>query len=146
MTINSFPAQGEKGDDQGEKSMRVLLVDDSKTARTLLGRIFRELGGWEILEADNGKVALERVLESGSIDLACIDWNMPVMNGIDFLRVAKKLPSCSKTWMMMITTETEMDNISLAMVSGANEYVMKPFTREVILAKLELMGLIPFMD
>jgi two-component system chemotaxis response regulator CheY len=121
--------------------MRVLLVDDSKTARTLLGRIFKELGNWEILEAGNGQEALERLNEVDYLDLACIDWNMPVMNGLEFLKIAKKQPNFTETWMMMVTTETEMDNITKAMVSGANEYVMKPFTKEVILAKLEMMGL-----
>lgn len=122
--------------------MKVLLVDDSKTARNLLARIFKELGGWEIFEAENGQVALDKLASVDSMDLACIDWNMPVMNGLEFLKIAKKLPGFSETWMMMVTTETEMDNISQAMVSGANEYVMKPFTKEVILAKLEMMGLV----
>lgn len=121
--------------------MRVLLIDDSKTARLLLTRIFRELGNWDIYEAENGQQALELLAEIESIDLACIDWNMPIMNGLDFLKAAKKHPNFSETWMMMVTTETEMDNVRRAMVSGANEYVMKPFTKEVIMAKLEMMGL-----
>lgn len=126
--------------------MRVLLVDDSKTARHLLSRIFKELGNWEILEAENGQDALEVLGQVESMDLACIDWNMPVMNGLEFLKKAKKLPAFSETWMMMVTTETEMNNISQAMVSGANEYVMKPFTKDVILSKLELMGLVSSLE
>lgn len=126
--------------------MKVLLVDDSKTARNLLARIFKELGNWEILEAENGQVALDKLASIDSMDLACIDWNMPVMNGLEFLKIAKKLPGFTQTWMMMVTTETEMDNISQAMVSGANEYVMKPFTKEIILAKLEMMGLVSSLE
>lgn len=126
--------------------MRVLLVDDSKTARNILGRIFIDIGGWEILEAENGLVALEKLNETGAVDLACIDWNMPVMNGIDFLRNAKRHPSCSNTWMMMVTTETELNNVSLAIATGANEYVMKPFTKEMIVGKLEIMGLTSFRE
>ncbi|CAM3030426.1 response regulator [Legionella worsleiensis] len=126
--------------------MRVLLVDDSKTARTLLGRIFKELGNWEILEASNGEEALSRLNEVDSLDLACIDWNMPVMNGLEFLKIAKKQPNFAETWMMMVTTETEMDHITRAMVSGANEYVMKPFTKEIILGKLQMMGLAPPLE
>lgn len=126
--------------------MRVLLVDDSKTARSLLSRIFKELGNWEILEASNGEEALSRLNEVGSLDLACIDWNMPVMNGLEFLKIAKKQPNFAETWMMMVTTETEMEHITRAMVSGANEYVMKPFTKEVIIGKLQMMGLAPPME
>ncbi|MFJ1269293.1 response regulator [Legionella lytica] len=122
--------------------MKVLLVDDSKTARMMLIRIFKELGDWEIYEAANGQEALVQLSTINNISLACIDWNMPVMNGLDFLKAAKQHPNFSNTWMMMVTTETEMDNVKKAMVSGANEYVMKPFTKDVIRAKLELMGLI----
>lgn len=121
--------------------MKVLLVDDSRTARILLTRIFKELGNWDIYEAENGQEALELLSKLDGIDLACIDWNMPVMNGLDFLKAAKQHPNFSETWMMMVTTETEMENVKKAMVSGANEYVMKPFTKEIILSKLEMMGL-----
>lgn len=121
--------------------MKVLLIDDSSTARSLLKRIFAEIGGWEVLEAANGREALDYLGNSETIDLMCIDWNMPVMNGIEFLKVAKQLPLYVDTWKMMVTSETEMENISEAMVSGANEYVMKPFNKDSILAKLEIMGL-----
>ena len=122
--------------------MNVLLVDDSKTARNMLKRIFVELGNWDVIEAENGQEALERLDEIRSLDLICIDWNMPVMNGLEFLKKAKKHPDLSATWMMMVTSETEFTNMNKAMVSGANEYVMKPFTKDVILAKLEMMGLL----
>lgn len=122
--------------------MNVLLVDDSRTARSLLKRIFVELGNWDILEAENGQDALERLNGISSMDLICIDWNMPIMNGLEFLKQAKKNPDFSDTWMMMVTTETELANMNKAMVSGANEYVMKPFTKDIILAKLEMMGLV----
>ena len=125
--------------------MNVLLVDDSKTARSLLKRIFVELGNWDILEAENGQVALDHLNEVRSMDLICIDWNMP-MNGLEFLKKAKKNPNFSDTWMMMVTTETELSNIHKAMVSGANEYVMKPFTKDIILAKLEMMGLVSLLN
>ena len=126
--------------------MNVLLVDDSKTARSLLKRIFVELGNWDILEAENGQVALDHLNEVRSMDLICIDWNMPVMNGLEFLKKSKKNPNFSDTWMMMVTTETELSNIHKAMVSGANEYVMKPFTKDIILAKLEMMGLVSLLN
>ena len=65
-------------------NMRALLVDDSKTARTLLKQIFNELGSWEIVEAENGQDALDKLVDVSSLDLVCIDWNMPVMNGLEF--------------------------------------------------------------
>ncbi len=126
--------------------MNVLLVDDSKTARNMLKRIFVELGNWEVLEAENGQDALERLNQVKSMDLICIDWNMPVMNGLEFLKLAKKHPDLSDTWMMMVTSETEFTNINKAMVSGANEYIMKPFTKDIILAKLEMMGLLSVLN
>lgn len=122
--------------------MKVLLVDDSRTARILLARVFQELGNWEILEAENGQDALDKYQSDDAIELVCIDWNMPMMNGLEYLKAIKKLDNYSDTWTMMVTTETEMDNVKRAMVSGANEYVMKPFTKDIILNKLEIMGLL----
>lgn len=121
---------------------KVLLVDDSKTARSLLKRIFNELEGWQITEAENGQDAIDKMKSGEALDLICIDWNMPVMNGLEFIKEAKKIFDLKSTWMMMVTTETEMSNMHKAMVAGANEYVMKPFTKDVIITKLEMMGLI----
>ena len=121
---------------------KVLLIDDSKTARTLLKRIFIELEEWEIKEAGNGQEALDQLKAGETFDLICIDWNMPIMNGLEFIKEAKKMFELHSTWMMMVTTETEMNNMHKAMVAGANEYVMKPFTKDVILGKLEMMGLL----
>lgn len=125
---------------------KVLLIDDSKTARLLLKRIFIELGDWEIVEAANGQEALDQLKNLDSVDLACVDWNMPVMNGLEFITEAKKIKYMRSAWMMMVTTETEMSNMHQAMVAGANEYVMKPFTKEIILSKLDMMGLSSSME
>jgi two-component system chemotaxis response regulator CheY len=120
---------------------RVLLIDDSRTARAMLKRIFAELGDWDVIEAENGQDALDALEKVDSVDLACIDWNMPVMNGLEFISQAKKRTRMKGTWMIMVTSETEMSNMYKAMTAGANEYVMKPYTKEVILAKLDMMGL-----
>ncbi len=122
--------------------MRALIIDDSKTARIALKRILLELGNWEILEAVNGQEALDNYSSQHNIDLCCVDWNMPVMNGLEFVTIASKHENFKGAWFMMVTSETEMDNIIKAMTAGANEYVMKPFTREIIKEKLEIMGLI----
>lgn len=120
--------------------MRVLIIDDSKAMRSILGRMLRELG-FEVVEASNGKEALERLKGTGNIDLALVDWNMPEMNGFDFVRAVRADHIYDGVLLMMVTTETEMENVVRALAAGANEYVMKPFTHEVILEKLQIFGM-----
>ena len=120
--------------------MRALIIDDSKAMRCLLGRMLRGRG-FEVLEAGNGREGLQRLKESGKIDLALVDWNMPEMNGLDFVRTVRAEQTYDGVLLMMVTTETEMKNVVKALAAGANEYVMKPFTQEVILEKLQILGL-----
>jgi two-component system chemotaxis response regulator CheY len=120
--------------------MRALIVDDSRAMRTILGRILRTLG-FDTVEAGNGVEGLAKLEESGGVDLALVDWNMPVMNGIDFVRAVRRHAAYDPMRMMMVTTETELERVASALEEGANEYVMKPFTQEVIAQKLEMMGL-----
>jgi two-component system chemotaxis response regulator CheY len=120
--------------------LRALIVDDSRAMRTILGQFLRGLG-FQVVEAGDGAEALVRLGESGGADLALVDWNMPVMNGIDFVRAVRRLPAYDSMRMMMVTTETETASVARALEEGANEYVMKPFTREIIAQKLEMMGL-----
>lgn len=121
--------------------MKAIIIDDSKTMRMMLGKILAE-AGFEFIQAEHGQDALDKLKISGPLDLALVDWNMPVMNGLDFIKALRVLPGYKDMWIMMVTTETEMDNMVKAMVAGANEYVMKPFTKDIILGKLELMGLL----
>ena len=120
--------------------MRALVIDDSKAMRSILGRMLREMG-FEIIEAANGREGLLRLRENGKIDLALVDWNMPEMNGLEFIRTVRAEQSYNGVLLMMVTTETEMDNVVRALAAGANEYVMKPFTQEVILEKLQIFGM-----
>ena len=108
----------------------------------ILGRTMREVG-YEVCEASNGKEGLS-VLRSaeGGISLILVDWNMPEMNGLDFVRHVRADPSFSATTLMMITTETEVEQMVTALEAGADEYVMKPFTAEIITDKLRLLGAI----
>jgi len=121
--------------------VRTLVVDDSRAMRAILRRMLRELG-YEVLEAGNGREGLECLRKVGAVDLALVDWNMPEMNGLDFLREVRKEPTYSGMIMMMVTTETEMEKVMEALRMGASEYVMKPFTKEVILEKLQMLGLV----
>jgi two-component system chemotaxis response regulator CheY len=108
--------------------------------RAILRRILRELG-YEVLQAGNGRQGLECLREFGAVDLALVDWNMPEMNGLDFLRAVRKERAYDAMRVMMVTTETEMEEVTEALGVGASEYVMKPFTKEVILEKLQILGL-----
>ncbi len=120
--------------------MRALVVDDSRAIRSIIGKTVKELG-FELFEAGHGKEALDRLAEVGKVDLILVDWNMPEMNGFDFLLAARGNPAWKDTVIMMVTTETEMSQMQRALEAGANEYVMKPFTKDVLREKLQLVGL-----
>ena len=120
--------------------MRALVIDDSRAIRLILGKIVKEIG-FDVLEAGNGLEALEQLKKSENIDLALVDWNMPEMNGYEFVCAVRKDPQYDDLLMMMVTTETEMSQVIKALEAGANEYLMKPFTKEMILDKLSVMGL-----
>src|SRR5262249_41624555 len=118
-----------------------LVVDDSRAIRSIIGKTIRELG-FEVLEAGNGLEALERLVESGRVELILVDWNMPEMNGFDFLCNARLNAAWNDTVIIMVTTETEKSQVQRAMQAGANEYIMKPFTPEILREKLQLVGLV----
>ena len=118
-------------------------MDDPKTIRIILGRILKELG-YEVCEAGNGKEAL-KVMESekAAINLVLADWNMPEMNGLELLKQLRQDPALASLKIIMVTTETELDHMVSALEAGANEYVMKPFTKDILKEKLELVGILP---
>lgn len=120
--------------------MRALVIDDSKPIRSILGKFLKELG-FDITEAVNGKNALDELDRLGPPDLALVDWNMPEMNGLDFVRSVRANQRYDQVPLMMVTTETDMERVAAALEAGANEYVMKPFTKDVILDKLQLLGM-----
>jgi two-component system, chemotaxis family, chemotaxis protein CheY len=122
---------------------KALIVDDSKAIRMILGRILRELG-YETCEAVNGKDALEVIeSEKATVDLVLADWNMPEMNGLDLVKQLRQNPDFASLKVIMVTTETEVDHIVSALDAGANEYVMKPFTKDILRGKLEMVGILP---
>jgi two-component system, chemotaxis family, chemotaxis protein CheY len=120
--------------------MQALVIDDSRAMRAILSRILRN-AGYEVREAEHGLAGLERLREGPKTDLVLVDWNMPEMDGLSFLKAVRREGSFSGVRVMVVTTETEMGRMAEAMAEGADEYVMKPFTQEVILQKLELLGL-----
>lgn len=121
--------------------MRAIVVDDSKTMRTLLRTVLREAGFDVVAEAENGRDALDALGRTGPVELMLLDWNMPVMNGYDLLVEVRRNSQLSRMRMMMVTTETEASQILRALDAGADEYLIKPFSRHAIREKLELMGL-----
>lgn len=120
--------------------MKVLVVDDSKVTRGMIGRILREFG-FEIIEASNGLEALEKVRIERP-ELALVDWNMPEMNGYEFIKAVRSDPEYDYMKIMMVTTESDIDQMTAALEAGANEYTMKPFTKEIITEKLAILGVI----
>jgi len=96
--------------------------------------------GFEVDEAANGLEALELV-KKGKVDLALVDWNMPDMDGCEFIQVIRKNSKYKDMRMIMVTTETTISKVEEALKAGADEYIMKPFTKEIILEKMALVGM-----
>ncbi len=108
--------------------------------RMILSRIMRS-AGFDVAEAANGQEGLD-ILAAGPLpDIALVDWNMPVMDGLQFVSAVRANPDYRRMTLMMVTTESEQGNIVRALAAGAHEYVIKPFTAEAILDKLDLLGL-----
>src|SRR5262245_31364282 len=118
--------------------MRALVIDDSRVVRMVIGAILRELG-MDVVDAADGREALQRMQADPPIDLALVDWNMPVMNGLEFIQAVRAQRDFDRVRIMMVTTETEAEQVERAMRAGANEYLMKPFTKDVLIAKLSMM-------
>jgi two-component system chemotaxis response regulator CheY len=123
--------------------MRALVVDDSRAMRRIIAGILGEVGFDAVEEAANGKAALEVLGKGPSFDLALVDWNMPEMDGLELVRKVRAQARFASMKLVMVTTEVEMARISEALGAGADEYVMKPFTREVLRDKLSLLQLRP---
>ena len=121
---------------------KAIVIDDSRAIRMILANTLNELG-YQVCQAANGKEGLATVnQENGSISLILVDWNMPEMNGLDFIKNLRLDPRFTSVPLMVVTTETEATQVMAAIEAGANEYVMKPFTKEIIADKLRLMGVI----
>ena len=121
--------------------MRALVIDDSRAMRSILGQLLKQMG-FEVFEAIHGRDALAKLQQLNPLpDIVLVDWNMPEMNGYDFVQAVRANPHYNDLRLMMVTTETEMSQVTRALEAGVNEYVMKPFTKDVIHDKLELMGI-----
>lgn len=117
-----------------------LVVDDSRVIRTVARRILEELE-FGVREAADGQEAIQACREEMP-DAILLDWNMPVMNGIEFLRVLRKEKKGGEPIVVFCTTENDLKHITEAMQAGANEYIMKPFDREILESKFSEVGLV----
>lgn len=118
--------------------MQALVIDDSRAVRLLVGNILREQG-FEVITAGHGLEGLQRLQENPEIRLVLVDWNMPVMDGLEFIQAVRNVRAWDAVRLVMVTTETESEQVQRAIAAGANEYVMKPFTADVLVAKLSLL-------
>jgi len=124
---------------------KALVVDDSRTMRRILANILEGLN-YRVCQAGNGLEGLEvieRERADGPFDLILADWNMPEMNGLEFIKALRKEPTNRGIAVMMVTTETQVEQMVAALAAGASEYLMKPFTKDMIEDKLRMLGCIP---
>ena len=122
--------------------MRAIVIDDSRVMRRIVCRTLEPLG-FETVEAEHGQAALDVLAEGPLPDLACIDWNMPVMDGLTFVTEVRSRREWRAMTLMMVTTESEQSQIVRALAAGAHEYLIKPFSAEAVRDKLVLLGLVP---
>jgi two-component system, chemotaxis family, chemotaxis protein CheY len=145
MTDNAMTDSGTTSNDpqRDDKRRLALVVDDSRAMRGILKRILVPLG-FEVREAGNGREALDQIWNDDlQPDVALIDWNMPEMNGLEFVIAVRKQKHLRQMTLMMVTTESEHSQIVRALAAGAHEYVIKPFTADAIVDKLAYLGLTP---
>jgi two-component system chemotaxis response regulator CheY len=115
-----------------------MVVDDSRAMRVVIVRMLQTCGYEEILEARNGVEAFRMIREHGSPDVVLVDWNMPEMSGIEFVRRVRRSGLLDEASLVMVTSESAIERIREALESGADEYLMKPFTPDALLEKIEL--------
>jgi two-component system chemotaxis response regulator CheY len=116
--------------------MKVLIVDDFTTMRKIVRNILKEIGFEDISEAEDGNDALQ-VLKKETVGLVITDWNMPNLSGLDLLREIRQNPQTATIPVLMVTAEGLRENVMEAIKAGVNNYVVKPFTAEVLQEKIE---------
>lgn len=119
-----------------DKNMRILVVDDFATMRKVIKNLLKQAGYNNIVEAEDGAEAL-KVLKSVKVDFVISDWNMPNMNGLEFLQAVRADAELSKMSFLMVTAEALQENVVLAVKAGVSDYIVKPFTAETLNEKIE---------
>ncbi len=121
--------------------MHALVIDDSGTSRRLIARFLGELG-FAVQEANDGAHGLVQLAAMPRPDVVMVDWNMPVLDGLGFVQALRADRAYDAVPLVMVTTAYEKTRVAAALAAGANEYVMKPFDREMLADKLALLGLL----
>lgn len=120
--------------------MRALVIDDSRAMRSILRSILESLD-FEVVEAADGRQAVDILGRDQDFDLALVDWNLPEMSGLEVVVEVRKDRRLAEMPLLMVTTETEFERVTQALHAGANEYIMKPFDRDMLLDKLVILGI-----
>src|SRR5690242_20148636 len=121
--------------------MRALVVDDSRAMRLILGRVLRDRW-YDVSEAGDGREALDVLVAGPLPDVVLVDWNMPVMNGLELVQALRQDATYAGVRIVMVTTESEATHVMQAIEAGADEYLFKPFTPEAVADKLGMLGLL----
>lgn len=120
---------------------QALVIDDSRAMRLILGDLLHQLG-YQTKEAGDGQQAITLLEGEETIpSLALVDWNMPVMNGLEFIKAVRENRSYTDMKLLVVTSEAEVGQMVEALSAGADEYLMKPFSSEALVSKLQMMGL-----
>jgi len=119
-----------------EKNIKVLIVDDFATMRKVVRNLLKQVGYEDIVEAEDGVMAL-KALKSQKIDVIVSDWNMPNMTGLELLKAVRADADLAKTPFLMVTAEALQDNVVAAVKAGVSNYIVKPFTAEVLNEKIK---------
>ncbi|KKL90408.1 hypothetical protein LCGC14_1905010 [marine sediment metagenome] len=119
-----------------DPGIRILIVDDFSTMRRIIRNILKQLGFENVEEAENGADAYEK-LDGDKYDFVITDWNMPVMDGIGLLKKIRTDPAMKTLPVLMVTAEAEKDKVVAAIQAGVNNYIVKPFTAEVLQEKMD---------
>ncbi len=119
-----------------DKNLKILVVDDFATMRKVVRNLLKQSGYDDIVEAEDGVMAL-KALKSQKIDFVVSDWNMPNMSGLELLKAVRADAELAKTPFLMVTAEALQDNVVAAVKAGVNNYIVKPFTAEVLNEKIK---------
>jgi two-component system chemotaxis response regulator CheY len=120
--------------------VRALIIEDSRAMRSILAEILQDVG-FEVALAADAEEALVILENDQDFELALVDWNLPAMSGLDLVTALRESPTHAGVKLMMVTTETQLGRVREALEAGADEYIMKPFDREMLLEKLVLLGI-----